>query len=62
MTELATSCHASGTAGGPAAAGTPHPLDPLTAEEFRTAAAILRRDSAVDERWRLSYLALRESA
>ncbi len=48
MTELAPSCHATGTAGGRAAAGTPHPLDPLTADEFRAAAAILRRDRGVD--------------
>ena len=62
MTELATSCHASGTAGGPAAAGTPHPLDPLTADEFRAAAAILRRDRGVDERWRFASIELREPA
>jgi primary-amine oxidase len=62
MTELATSCHASGTAGGPAAPGTPHPLDPLTADEFRAAAAILRRDRGVDERWRFASIELREPA
>ncbi|SET10659.1 primary-amine oxidase [Geodermatophilus poikilotrophus] len=62
MTELATSCHASGAAGGPAATGTPHPLDPLTADEFRAAAAILRRDRDVDERWRFASIELREPA
>jgi primary-amine oxidase len=39
-----------------------HPLDPLTAEEFRTAAAILRRDRGVDERWRFACIELREPA
>jgi primary-amine oxidase len=62
MTELATSCHGTGTAGGRAAAGTPHPLDPLTADEFRAAAAILRRDRGVDERWRFASIELREPA
>ena len=33
---------------------TAHPLDPLTADEFRAAAAILRRDRGVDERWRFA--------
>jgi primary-amine oxidase len=37
-----------------------HPLDPLTAEEIRTAAATLRRDRGVDERWRFASIELRE--
>src|ERR1700742_2217005 len=39
---------------------TPHPLDPLTADEIRRAAAILRRDRDVDERWRFASIELRE--
>ena len=39
---------------------TPHPLDPLTAEEIRRAAAILRRDQGVTERWRIASIELRE--
>ena len=62
MTELATSCHGTGSAGTRATAGTPHPLDPLSAEEFRAAAAILRRDRGVDERWRFASIELREPA
>ena len=41
-------------------AGTPHPLDPLTAEEIRSAAAILRRDRGVGESWRFASIELRE--
>ena len=41
---------------------TTHPLDPLTADEFRAAAAILRRDRGVDERWRFASIELREPA
>jgi primary-amine oxidase len=41
-------------------AGTPHPLDPLTAGEIRAAAAILRRERGVDERWRFASIELRE--
>ena len=37
-----------------------HPLDPLTADEIRRAAAILRRDQGVDERWRIASIELRE--
>ncbi|MFL5862602.1 MAG: primary-amine oxidase [Solirubrobacteraceae bacterium] len=37
-----------------------HPLDPLTAEEIRQAAAILRRDRDVNERWRFASIELRE--
>jgi primary-amine oxidase len=40
--------------------GTPHPLDPLTAEEISTAAAILRREQGVGERWRFASIELRE--
>src|SRR5215213_4991318 len=43
-------------------AGTPHPLDPLTAEEIRAAAAILRRDRGVGDRWRFASIELREPA
>ena len=38
---------------------TAHPLDPLTADEFRAAAAVLRRDRGVDERWRFASIELR---
>ncbi|WP_029431775.1 primary-amine oxidase [Blastococcus sp. URHD0036] len=41
---------------------TAHPLDPLTAEEFRAAAALLRRERGVDERWRFASIELREPA
>ena len=41
-------------------AGTPHPLDPLSAGEVRAAAAILRRERGVDERWRFASIELRE--
>ena len=41
---------------------TAHPLDPLTADEFRAAAAVLRRDRGVDERWRFASIELREPA
>jgi primary-amine oxidase len=37
-----------------------HPLDPLTAEEIGQAAAILRRDQGVGERWRIASIELRE--
>ena len=40
--------------------GTPHPLDPLSADEIRTAAAILRREQGVGERWRFASIELRE--
>src|SRR6185437_2167880 len=39
---------------------TPHPLDPLGPEEIRQAAAILRRDQGVGERWRFASIELRE--
>jgi primary-amine oxidase len=38
----------------------PHPLDPLTAEEISLAAAILRRDQGVTDRWRFASIELRE--
>src|SRR5712691_2290019 len=37
-----------------------HPLDPLSAAEFRHAAAILRRDRGVGHRWRFASIELRE--
>jgi Cu2+-containing amine oxidase len=40
--------------------GTPHPLDPLAAEEIGLAAAILRREQGVSERWRFASIELRE--
>ena len=39
-----------------------HPLDPLTAEEIGQAAAIVRRDRAVDGTWRFASIELREPA
>src|SRR4029450_3432813 len=39
-----------------------HPLDPLTAEEFRQVAAVLKHERGVDERWRLPSIELREPA
>ena len=42
--------------------GTPHPLDPLSADEIRAAAAILRRDRGVSERWRFASIELRETS
>jgi primary-amine oxidase len=39
---------------------TRHPLDPLAAEEFRQAAAILRRDRGVTDRWRIASIELKE--
>ena len=37
-----------------------HPLDPLSADEIRQAAAILRRDQGVGDRWRFASIELRE--
>ena len=42
------------------AAGAPHPLDPLTAEEFRRVAAALGRDRGLDARWRFASIELAE--
>jgi primary-amine oxidase len=39
---------------------TGHPLDPLSADEMRAAAAILRRDHGVTGRWRFASIELRE--
>jgi primary-amine oxidase len=39
---------------------TPHPLDPLAAEEIRRTAAVVRRDHGVGERWRFASIELRE--
>ena len=40
----------------------PHPLDPLTADEIRQAAAIVRREREVGEGWRFASIELREPA
>ena len=48
------------TAASAAAAGGAHPLDPLTAEEFRQVAGILRRDRGVGARWRFASIELKE--
>jgi primary-amine oxidase len=37
-----------------------HPLDPLTAEEFRQTTAILRREKEINERWRFASIELKE--
>ena len=39
-----------------------HPLDPLTAEEIRQAAAVLRRDRTIGDSWRIASIELREPA
>jgi primary-amine oxidase len=39
-----------------------HPLDPLTAEEIRRAAAVVRRDQKVGDGWRFASIELREPA
>ena len=38
----------------------PHPLDPLTADEIRQAAAIVRREREVGEGWRFASIELKE--
>ena len=38
----------------------PHPLDPLSAQEIRAAAAAVRRDCAVSDGWRFSAIDLHE--
>jgi primary-amine oxidase len=48
------------TAADPATKAAPHPLDPLTAEEFRRVAAILRGERGVDARWRIASIELKE--
>jgi primary-amine oxidase len=40
----------------------PHPLDPLSAEEIRQAAAIVRRDRGVGDGWRFASIELKEPA
>ena len=42
--------------------GSRHPLDPLTAGEFRQVAGVLRRDREVGPRWRIASIELREPA
>ncbi|MBV8218781.1 MAG: primary-amine oxidase [Solirubrobacterales bacterium] len=37
-----------------------HPLDPLTADEIRTAAAIVRDERGVTDRWRFAWIDLKE--
>jgi primary-amine oxidase len=37
-----------------------HPLDPLTGDEFRSAASVLRRDKGVTDRWRIASIELEE--
>jgi primary-amine oxidase len=39
---------------------TSHPLDPLTAEEFRLVASVLRGDRAAGPRWRIASIELKE--
>ena len=39
-----------------------HPLDPLTADEIRQAAAIVRRDRGVGDSWRFASIELKEPA
>jgi primary-amine oxidase len=39
---------------------TSHPLDPLSGEEIRQAATVLRRDHGVGDRWRFASIELRE--
>ncbi len=38
----------------------PHPLDPLTADEIRQAAAIVRRERGVGDGWRFASIELKE--
>jgi primary-amine oxidase len=45
---------------GTASATARHPLDPLTADEIRTAVAVVRRDRAVTDRWRFASISLKE--
>ncbi len=43
-------------------AAPPHPLDPLSAAEFRRAVALLRQDRQVTDRWRFASIELVEPA
>ena len=43
-------------------AGVRHPLDPLTGDELRSAASVLRRDKGVTDRWRIASIELEEPA
>jgi primary-amine oxidase len=54
--------HAAVPGAGQGAGPARHPLDPLSAGEFRQAAAILRRDRGVGETWRFASIELREPA
>jgi primary-amine oxidase len=49
-------------ASNPDDAGPEHPLDPLTADEIRQAAAMLRRDRRVGGSWRFASIELKEPA
>jgi primary-amine oxidase len=40
----------------------PHPLDPLTAEEIRQAAAIVRRERGIGDGWRFASVELKDPA
>ena len=40
----------------------PHPLDPLTADEIRRAAAIVRHDREAGDGWRFASIELKEPA
>ena len=42
--------------------GVTHPLTPLTEDEFRATAAILRRDQGLDGSWRFAGIELAEPA
>ena len=39
-----------------------HPLDPLSADEIRQAAAIVRRDRQTGDTWRFASIELKEPA
>ena len=39
-----------------------HPLDPLSADEIRQAAAIVRRDREIGDTWRFASIELKEPA
>src|SRR5258707_15636918 len=47
-------------AGAAAGAGGAHPLDPLTAEEIRQVATILRRRQGIGAGWRFAAIELKE--